>query len=55
MLNTFRSARIAQERKMARRRRRMSRKKSKRLFGRTAGRTHKKNTRSRPMRGGYRI
>lgn len=37
------------------RRRRMSRRGSKRLFRKTASRTHKKNLRRRPMRGGYRI
>ena len=36
-------------------RRRMSRKGSKRLFSKTANRTHKKNIMSGPMRGGYRL
>ena len=37
-------------------RKRMGRKKSKKLFSRTAGRTHKKNVNSRTiMRGGIRL
>jgi|JYMV01.1.fsa_nt_gi hypothetical protein len=37
------------------RRRKMSRKSSKRSFRRGAVRVHRKNTRSRPMRGGIRL
>lgn len=37
------------------RRKRMSRRKSRRLFSRTASRTRKKNLRAVPMRGGFRI
>lgn len=38
------------------RRQRISRRRSKKLFSKTASRTHKKNARSaNPMRGGYRI
>lgn len=37
------------------RRRRMSRRRSRRLFSRTALRTRRKNLRARPMRGGFRI
>lgn len=40
---------------MAFKRKRMSRKKSRKLFRRTASKTHKKNLRRHPMRGGYRI
>ena len=36
-------------------RRRMSRRKSKRVFRRSAARTHKKNLRASPMRGGFRL
>ena len=36
-------------------RRKMGKKASKKNFRKTAGRTHKKNTRNAPMRGGYRI
>jgi len=36
-------------------RKRMKRHKSKRLFSRTASRTHKKNLRGKPMRGGIRL
>lgn len=36
-------------------RRKLGRKSSRRLFSRTASRSHKKNFRSSPMRGGYRI
>lgn len=34
---------------------RVSRKRSKRMFSRGAKRTHKRNLRQRPMRGGFRI
>lgn len=37
------------------RRRRMNRKYSKRVFRKTANRTHRKNLRAMPMRGGFRI
>ena len=37
------------------RRKRLSRRRSRRLFSRTALRTRKKNLRARPMRGGFRI
>ena len=40
---------------MAYRRRRMTRRKSRRLFRRTVGKIHKRNTRMRPRRGGYRL
>lgn len=33
----------------------MPRKKSKKLFSKTASRTHKKNITNRPMRGGIRL
>lgn len=36
-------------------RRKMSRRGSRRLFSKTASRTHVKNLRGVPMRGGYRI
>lgn len=36
-------------------RHKMSRRGSKRLFSRTASKTHKNNLRSVPMRGGFRI
>lgn len=36
-------------------RHKMSRRHSKKLFRRTASRTHKKNLRAVPMRGGFRI
>jgi len=36
-------------------RKKMKRGKSKKLFSRTASRTHKKNMRSGPMRGGIRL
>lgn len=38
-----------------RKRRKMNRRKSKKLFSRTGGRTHVKNIRSAPMRGGIRL
>lgn len=37
------------------RRHRMSRRKSRKLFSKTAGRTRRKNHRAVPMRGGFRI
>lgn len=37
------------------RRRRISNRKSRRLFSRTAGRSRRKNYRATPMRGGFRI
>ena len=37
------------------RRKRLSRRRSRRLFSRTVLRTRKKNLRARPMRGGFRI
>ncbi|MUU06574.1 MAG: nonstructural protein [Phascolarctobacterium sp.] len=37
------------------RRHKMSRRRSRKLFSKTASRTRSKNLRSRPMRGGYRI
>ena len=37
------------------RRRKLSKRGSKRLFTATASRTHKKNLRAVPMRGGFRI
>lgn len=37
------------------RRRRMTRRGSKRYFSATAAKTHKKNLRAVPMRGGFRI
>lgn len=40
---------------MAKMRKRMSKKKSKRLFAKTGLRTHKKNVSPRPMRGGIRL
>lgn len=40
---------------MAYRRRRMSRRGSRRMFSRTASRSHRRNLRARPMRGGFRI
>lgn len=36
-------------------RRRLSRRGSRRLFSKTARRSHSRNLRARPMRGGYRI
>ncbi len=36
-------------------RRKMSRKSSRRSFSKSAGRTHKKNLRAVPMRGGIRL
>lgn len=36
-------------------RRKMNRKKSRRLFSKTAGMTHKKNLGGNPMRGGIRL
>lgn len=36
-------------------RRKMSRRKSKKLFRRTASRTHRYNMRAHPMRGGWRL
>lgn len=38
-----------------RKRNRMSKRKSKKLFRKTAGRTHKKNLAPQPMRGGIRL
>lgn len=38
-----------------RKRKKLSRKGSKRLFRKTASKTHKKNLRGRPMRGGIRL
>lgn len=40
---------------MAMKRHRVSRRKSKKMFTRGAKRTHKRNLRARPMRGGFRI
>ena len=40
---------------MARKRKKMSRKSSRRQFTRTAGRTHKRNISGAPMRGGIRL
>jgi hypothetical protein len=37
------------------RRRKMTRRKSRKLFSRTAKRTHRKNIRRTPMRGGIRL
>ncbi len=37
------------------RRQRMNRKKSRKLFSKTASRTNGKNIRGRPMRGGWRL
>jgi hypothetical protein len=37
------------------RRRKMGMRKSKKLFTKTASRTHRKNVQSRPMRGGIRL
>jgi len=36
-------------------RKKMKKRKSKKLFSKTASRTHKKNIRNRPMRGGIRL
>lgn len=36
-------------------RRKLTRKRSKKLFKKTAGRTHRKNLSASPMRGGYRL
>ena len=40
---------------MARNRKKVSKKRSQKLFTKTAKKVHPKNTRSRPMRGGIRL
>ena len=38
-----------------RKRKKLSKKKSRRLFSKTAAKTHRKNVRAMPMRGGFRL
>lgn len=40
---------------MAKKRKRLTRRKSKKMFKKSAGMTHKKNLRGSPMRGGIRL